>query len=280
MNNQLNQYVSGNTVENTNNDEMLLNMYGKLINPLKTFENTCDEKDRVTQNILNAQNTISSAFLTPIVASIMFSFTLSIPFCVLFWIITNLTHNPEGIKYASIFFQWEEECKFVSTLSSFMEEWFPLFPIIILAIIEFMIIPTVVVLLPVLFILAAIYTVFSVISAKHTLSGSMPYLSELEKKIDCMVEQLSSCLSIVPPDYRYSEAVEFFYNSYCNRKVSTIKEAVLLYDQYCHLQRMEENQKELIQTHNELLQNIQLQNMELSAMNSKLRSIEWNTFWN
>lgn len=279
---QLNEFFLKEDVTiNTNemNEKMVFDMYGKLIMPLRRFEETCDERNKMILEIGEADETIRSAFFVPIISAILLAIRLAIPFAIVFWIATNILHNSDGVRYADIFFQWEEECKLVVWLGDIGQNISPLFMIIIFAILEFIVIPSAIVLFPMLFLLFAVCTIVSVISSKRVISRNRPLLEDLDDKIDIMAEQLSCYVSIIPPDYRYSEAVDFFYNSYCNCKVTTIREAVLLYDQYCHMKKIERTQEKIFQGQKEYLQEIQMQNIELSEMNSRLRSIEWNTFW-
>ena len=72
-------------------------------------------------------------------------------------------------------------------------------------------------------------------------------------------------ITFVPPDYRTSEALEFFCNDFANGKVTNLKEAMKEYDLYCHRKSVEETQKKaaseqtrLLQEQNEILKNLKI----------------------
>ena len=50
-----------------------------------------------------------------------------------------------------------------------------------------------------------------------------------------------------PCDYCYIEAAEFFLNAVKNSRADSIKEAVNLYEETNHRQRLEENQQQMLQ---------------------------------
>lgn len=270
-------------------EKEILNMYGRLIKPLKEFENTCRQKEQAIRNISEANETINSAISTPIAYSIGMTIALAIPFDIIFWIITFLIKNSEGVRYSHIFFMWEDKTwimKLIAKITPIPEDanLFVGFivggvAVIVCLLMEIVILPPVYVLLPILFVLSVIYTVHEVRSAKKNLPIFQKSLAYLTDRIPLMEEQLSYCISIVPPDYRNSDAVEFFYKSYINHKAATVKEAVLLYDQHCHMRKVEENQQQMLKKQNEILKEINAQNAGLDEVNSRLQSIEWNTFW-
>lgn len=87
-------------------------------------------------------------------------------------------------------------------------------------------------------------------------------------------------MSFVPPDYRYSEAIEYFFRSFFNQKAETLKEAVILYDNYVHQKKMESAQEFLVQQQILALKEIEYQNIQLNNIHSKLSDIDSRLFWN
>ena len=59
-------------------------------------------------------------------------------------------------------------------------------------------------------------------------------------------------MDVIPPDYRYRQAMTFFYNALKNQRAMTMQEAVNLYEDYLHKNRMEQMQAEQIQKLNEI----------------------------
>lgn len=84
-----------------------------------------------------------------------------------------------------------------------------------------------------------------------------------------------------PQNYCYVSAVEFFYESVNNYRADSMKEAINLFENYMHQQRVEENQKQSIkqQKLNNLLAagNLVLQGAQLGAMNENNAAINRNT---
>ena len=88
---------------------------------------------------------------------------------------------------------------------------------------------------------------------------------ELESKLPALKEV--SCL--IPPQYRYSEALRFFVEAYSNSKVDNLKEAVNLFDTHMYRKEMLESQQRIVQE----LQNI---NFNMSIISSQLDAIEFS----
>jgi hypothetical protein len=88
-------------------------------------------------------------------------------------------------------------------------------------------------------------------------------------------------LNWYPQNYCYVSAAEFFYESVKNYRADSIKEAINLFENYMHQQRVEENQKQSIkqQKLNNLLTagNLVLQGAQLGAMNENNAAINRNT---
>lgn len=46
-------------------------------------------------------------------------------------------------------------------------------------------------------------------------------------------------IDVIPPDYRYRDAMAFFYNALRNQRAMTMQEAVNLYEDHLHKNRIE-----------------------------------------
>ena len=64
-----------------------------------------------------------------------------------------------------------------------------------------------------------------------------------------------------PCDYCYIEAAEFFLNAVKNSRADSIKEAVNLYEETNHRQRLEENQQQMLQQQNTMIKQQNLSNI-------------------
>ena len=259
-------------------------LYGRLINPLKDLENACEKKQQQEKAITEAKTTIGTSFVAPFIFAIIWTIALAIPFLIVFWIAGNVIKLEDGVKFATAYINWYEDLP----ISNMMEGWasdtenllLQFLKVLLLAFVELLLMPNVIVLLPIMFVVGIFATIISVIRAKSVLKRSKKELVELNQQIPTMIEQLSGPLSFVPPDYRFSEAVEYFFRSFCNQRADTLKEAVILYDNYMHQKKMESAQEALVQQQVLALKEIEYQNIQLNNIHSKLRDIDSRLFWN
>ena len=259
-------------------------LYGKLVNPMKELENVCDKKQQQEIAIMKSKSTIHRCLITPVTNAIVWTVVCAIPFLIIFWIAGNLIKVEDGVKFADAYINWYEGLP----ISNMMVGWgkdidnllLQFIFILFLFFIEYVLMPNIIVLLPIMHMLGVLVTIISVIRAIYIIKSAKNALVELNQHIPIMIEQLSEPLSFVPPDYRYSEAIEYFYKSFCNHKAETLKEAVILYDNYMHQKKMESAQEALVHHQILALREIEYQNMQLNNIHKKLRSIDSRLFWN
>lgn len=263
----------------------LFHLYYQLIQPLKNFEQLCDRQDKLKGKMQEAEETVKSAFFMPFIMALKLTFALAIPFVIIFLIVINVCHTGEGVKLFDVYDNWISHTSF--------GEWFlgslPTSGFIgILGIIAMFVVlcglaPVIVFLLPAMFVVSVLITIGSVISARSAIKNGNEELPQLDAQIEHALGELSEPLGYVPPDYRFSMAVEHFCQSYSNGKVSTLKEAVILFDNYVHQMKMEQGQQEILQSQRELLrklddQSAQLRSLErqVGKVKDKVDSIYWN----
>ena len=88
---------------------------------------------------------------------------------------------------------------------------------------------------------------------KNSLKRNANALNKVAKEIDSHKAALKGRnVDVIPPDYRYRQAMTFFYNALKNQRAMTMQEAVNLYEDYLHKNRMEQMQAEQIQKLNEI----------------------------
>ncbi|MBQ9606864.1 MAG: hypothetical protein IJV16_06785 [Lachnospiraceae bacterium] len=88
---------------------------------------------------------------------------------------------------------------------------------------------------------------------KSSLKKNATALNNVAKEIERHKETLKGHnVDIIPPDYRYRQAMQFFYTALRNQRAMTMQEAVNLYEEYLHQNRMEAMQAEQIQKLNKL----------------------------
>lgn len=258
-------------------------LYGRLVTPMQELENACERQHQQEEAVADAKATIGICFLTPFIYAIVWTIALAIPFLIIFWIAGNLIRLEDGVKFASAYIGWYEDLP----ISNMMEGWgsgienlfLHFLFILFLGFVEFLVMPNVIVLLPIMFPFGILATIIGVIRAKFVLKKGKKELVELSQQIPSMIERLSGPLSFVPPDYRFSEAIEYFYRSFCNQKANTLRDAVILYDNYVHQKKMEASQEELIQQQIAVLRQIEYQNLQLNKIHGKLKDIDSRLFW-
>lgn len=72
-------------------------------------------------------------------------------------------------------------------------------------------------------------------------------IDELMPIVNSEMEDISEVACFIPPNYRYSDALDFFVDSYANSKVDNLKEAVNLYDTNEYRQNMLDYQAEMVE---------------------------------
>lgn len=251
----------------------LFHIYYGLIQPLKDFESLCDRQDQLKNRMQAAEDTVKSAFLTPVFMALKLTLALAIPFVIIFLIAANVCHTAEGVKLIDVYDKWIQQTPFgvwfLGKVDGSIESgiFAGLLGIIVMFIVLCALTPTVVFLLPAMFVLSVLITIGSVISAKSTIKNGNAELPQLNAQIEHAMGELAEPISFVPPDYRFSMAVEHFCQSYSNGKATTLKEAVILFDNYVHQLKMEQGQQEILESNREALR-------KLDAQSAQLRSLE------
>lgn len=258
----------------------LFHLYYRLIQPLKNFEELCDRQDNLKNKMQEAEDTVKSAFFIPFIMALKFTLILAIPFVIIFLIVANICHTGEGVKLFDAYDNWITHTSF--------GEWFlggvdgsihsgifaGLLGIIVMFIVLCGLTPVVVFLLPAMFIFSVLITIGSVISAKSTIKNGNEELPQLNAQIEHALGELTEPLSFVPPDYRFSAAVEHFCQSYSNGKASTLKEAVILFDNYVHQMKMEQGQQEILESHREVLRKLDDQSAQLRSLERQVGKVK------
>lgn len=269
--------------KNISEEADVFRLYGKLVEPMKKFEETCRIHEAQKKDVTNAKDTIHTCFITPFVYAALITVALAIPFVIIFWIVVNVVQVEGGIKLVDLYYPWYESFAIrdiVVNWSMGIEGLFLQFlSLIVVAIFEFVLMPIALILVLPAFGLGIIGTILGVIHASMVIAKAKIELPVREQQIEKMLEQLTEPLTYVPPSYRYSEAIEYFYNSFCNKRADELKEAVNLYDTYVHRRSLEESQQVMIQNQVEMLKKIDYQTVQLKKMNSKLKDIEHAIWW-
>lgn len=93
----------------------------------------------------------------------------------------------------------------------------------------------------------------------------------IAKRKELVRNKAVETLSLLPPKYIYLEAIDYFIDVVTNMRADTIKEAVNLYEEHLHRQRMEAAQNKLTEQQNIMLQ---LQQENRAILNSISQSAD------
>lgn len=103
-------------------------------------------------------------------------------------------------------------------------------------------------------------------TSKQKLDGLNAQLQELNTyRKELAQEKAAATLSLLPPRYTYLEAIDFFIDVIVNLRADSMKEAVNLYEEHLHRQRMEAAQNKLAEQQTQMLQ---LQQENQAILNS------------
>ena len=107
--------------------------------------------------------------------------------------------------------------------------------------------------------------------------------AEICKEMDLNIEQLVNLLAVplqaVPLDYQYSEALEYFCNSYMNGRVHTLQEAITTYDTYLHRRKMEHAQEVIHDDQTMILEGIHDQQRKLDRLQDIIKRVKSKVDW-
>lgn len=267
------------------NEGGLLRLYLQLLPPLRELEELCDRKEVWSKKVQEAKNTVGAAFVTPFVVGIHLTLMLAVPFVVLFLIVTNVAHTADGMSYFNVYDQWLENTAFGVWFLGKIELMINggvllgLLGLLVMLIVGCGLFPIVAFLFPAMLVVGVLWTIISVISAKATISSGNVELAQLEQQIDSKFNELVEPLAYVPPDYRYSAAVEHFCQSFNNGKASTLKEAVILFDNYVHQLKMEQGQQEIIEANRTVMMQLDAQSEQLRSLEKQVRNVKGKVDW-
>ena len=227
--------------EDTNWKE-LFSLYRDLVGPFQEFENRVYHKWDLEQEIEIARETINFGYKKTIQKALVNTLKWSIPFLGVFYIFINVYKvNGERLSdyWLTLISLVEEtmESTFFNGDASVPQEFLGAFIELVL--------PCPIFLLPLMIAGSVISRAHKISKAKKTLKTCAEVLPQAETAVQKAWKGIAPYIEKVPQDYRNSQALAFFSNSFFNFKVRNLQEAVNLYDEYLHQQRMEQGQREI-----------------------------------
>lgn len=282
---ETNPSVSGGAAAKIGSFADLFNLYQDLVEPVRQYEAAVAKKQTAEDELHKAQHTVSSAFISPFTSAISRTLLFAIPWVVLFLIVCNVKHDANGVKWLTLYDAWYGHLWLPAKISKIIAPgkvplWLGI-PITFLRylIIENVLAPVVLFLLPLMFVVSIVTTIFSVFHAKAIIRARQQQIESLDSELDARLNELSAPISFVPPDYRFSEAIEFFYRSYANGKAATLQEAILQYDDFSHKRRMEQGQQDILEAHNTMLRELSYQTAQIKKLEGKVNTLNHKVGW-
>lgn len=215
-------------------NKALFTIYEKLVEPLRQIETKVSRVDDLRKAIDNNEYYAKHSFKRVIHSSKL----LFLPFLIINFIILNKAVFSDNdmlwslyVPLASVF----------DTLDGYSNSL--IFDILttIYVIYIFFFRPIVIATIPVWIVV--------VIKNKNHSAQNKKYkkeINELTPIINQEVDNISKVICFVPPNYRYSQALNFFVDAYANSKIDNLKEAVNLYDTNKYRQDMLDYQKQTV----------------------------------
>lgn len=235
--------------ENTNWQE-LFGLYRSLIGPFQEFEERVHNKRNIEKDASNARGTIDYGYRRIIREAFSHTIKGAIPFLIFFYVILNVVHvNGEKLYY------------YFEMLVDYLGEFIPLPEasgevtfifmtiLLILTLVSLFILyvpfPCLTLLFPLMIVGSVISRTHVITKAKKTLKDCEELLPQAEAAIREAYTSIAPYVDKVPQSYRNSHALAFLSSSFFNYRARNLQEAVNLYDQYLHQQRLEQGQREM-----------------------------------
>lgn len=263
----------------------LFALYGRLVQPVREYEETAQRRDKAMEELEQARNTVSSAWVMPFLQGISRALLLAIPFVIFFLILCNVKTNAEGVKWLTLYDVWYGKLWLVEQFQNIISpENVPMWVGIPLTFLHYLLIenviaPVIFFLLPITIVISVFTTIITVIGAKRTIVIKRQEIARLQAELDMRIDDLDAPLSFVPPDYRSSMALEYFYRGFANGKFHSLQEATAAFDTYLHQQRMEQGQQNMLEAQDNILRQIVYQTAEISKLKGKMDSIKNKVDW-
>lgn len=239
------------------NDKDLFSLFYILSKYLKEYEElTAQKRDKET-GLEGREDNVNHPILFTLTNTILYTLLRAIPFLIIFFIVTNVIRTDDGRAFWYACEKWMSSTPIIRAIFAILPDTnsviintvILLFKLILIFFIE----PCITILMPLSFVASVITT----IRTKTNLPTMKKEFVDIEKEVEEMEFIIDGPLTFVPPDYRTSDALEYFCRCYVNGKVSNLKEAIDRYDVYRHRQEMERVHNEISSQQIEILKNVE-----------------------
>ena len=253
---------------------------------LKELESYIETKDAAQRRREQAQSRLEMPVLSTFINALLYTISFAIPFLIVFYIILNVVTLDDEKSLYSAYEAWLDASPIVSMVTGWLllpanvnNFLCKLISILLSFLFMFVVVPCLYFLLPMVFVLCSISTICTRRAAKKDLKESAEICEEMDLNIGLLVNLLAVPLQAVPPDYQYSEALEYFCNSYMNGRVHTLQEAVTTYDIYLHRRKMEHAQEVIHNDQAMILEEIHNQQKKLDRLQDTITRVKSKVDW-
>lgn len=266
------------TNENTNWRE-LFSLYRDLVGPFKEFENRSYNKWIIEKAANEARGTIAYGYKG--IIGEMFGNTVkgAIPFLIVFYIAVNVIQI-DGEKLFHHFEDLVETVPVTNMIFSLYDipffqdsDFGTLIFAILVLLFSFVLFPCLIFLFPLMIAITMIYRTHVISKAKKTLKSCEDTLPQAEALIQEVRKVIAPHIGKIPRNYRSSAALAFFSDSFFNYKVRNLQEAVNLYDQYLHQQRVEQSQRKMAQAQEGISRQLDYMQDQMDSMEAEINSL-------
>lgn len=279
----LSSYEGQYIVENENERFAL---FYSLIPHLKELESYIESRETAQRRKEQAKDKLKMPLLSTFVSAVLYTLSFAIPFLIIFYIVVNVIKLDDGKSLYSVYEAWLDSSPGVSMVTGWLlpsaksdNLLWGLIGIPLGLVFLFAVVPCVYFLFPVVFVLCMISTIFTRKTAKTDLKESTKICAEMDLNIEQLINVLAVPLQTVPPDYQYSEALEYFCNSYMNGRVHTLQEAITAYDTYLHRRKMEHAQEVIHNDQTMILEEIHAQQRKLDGIQDAVKRVKNKVDW-
>lgn len=239
------------------NWQSLFKLYQDLVGPFRDYETRASHKRGLEWEASKAKGTIEASYSGTIPSAFSRTLSAALPFLAVFWVLAFIT----GLGIIKTPFSYYDSI--TSELIWAIEDLlFTDGSMIFELVASFIAIPLLTCLIfvfPLMIVGCVIPRAHKISKAKRTLKACEKQLPQAEAATQEALERIAPYANKIPPNYRNSQALAFFANSYFNFKVNNLQEAINLYDQYLHQQRMEQGQREMAMAQQDAMNDISRQ---------------------
>ena len=262
----------------------LIGLYYNLIPRLEEIETLKQSRNTLEQHYLTTCDQTRISLLEICIKILSSLVVAAIPFLLAFYIVSNLIHTGSGASLFEVYDNWAGKLSFVKAFMAWCNSWtdgifLSFICVSLLLIFCYIFVPCFTLLLPTVTAFQILSSIFTMIKSRSSINGIRKQITALNAQIEKKYNKISNALTFVPSDYQNSDALLFFCRCYENGMCSTVREAVILYDEHLYRKRIEDANQKAYDAQLNIMQELEHQSIKMNAMKKSLdrvkRKIDW-----